>query len=164
MQQSVYHYDNMLADQLRKSINNQGKNMLGMFQGFADNSPNDEERTLLPPPSPVANAAAQQDVQLEMLRILQEIYLNYAAGRVGKGDRSGGIGRGGSGQGNCNRNLRKPDNANFAHCITDQCCSTHGSCNHVSRDSTRKSSTHKDEATINNLISDSNAFRPPILM
>ena len=69
--------------------------MLSMLQVFADNPPNDEDQPLPPPPNPIANKDAQQDAQLEMLRVLQEMHLNYATvrgvrdSRGGRGDRGG---------------------------------------------------------------------------
>ena len=104
--------------------------MLAMLQGFVDNLPQNEDQPPTPPLNPVTNAASQQDVQLEMLCILQEIRLHYAAGHGGKGGRGG---RGGRVQGNRNRNCRTPDNTNLARYITDQYCSTYGSFNQASR-------------------------------
>ena len=75
--------------------------MLVMLQIFADNPPNSEDQPPTPPPSPVANVAVQQDVQLEILRILQEMHLNYA---VDCGGGNGGGDRDGRGKGNHSRN------------------------------------------------------------
>ena len=102
------------------------------FCHFADNLPNDEDQPLPPPPNPIANTDAQQDIQLEILRVLQEIHLNYATGRGVRDVRGGRGGRGLRGQGNCNRNRRTSDNTNLARHITDQYCSTYGGFNHAS--------------------------------
>ena len=106
-----------------------------------------------------------------MLIILQEINLNYAAGRgcggggggysAGRGDGGGGGDRDGRGKGNRNRNRRTPENENFARHIMDQYYSTHGGCNHASRDFTKKVANHNDEGTMDNRLGGSNPFCSP---
>ena len=144
--------------------------MLAMLQDFVavqDVNPPVEA----PPPAPVANAVVQMDVQLEMLRILQEMHQAYAqggrgiAGRGGQGGRGRQGGQGGFGgrrYGNRNRNCRTPDNANFVCRVTNQYCHTHGGYNHISGDCTRKASGHNDAATFDNRCGGSNAFFQPI--
>ena len=146
MQQAGYHHANMLADQLRESIKNQGHEILTMLRGFSDNPPNDEDQPPPLQPNLVTNAAAQQDIQLEMPRVLQASHLNYAKGRGGRG------GRGGRCQGNCNRIRRNTGNENCARRIMDHYCSTHSGCNYASRDCTTKASTHNNEAIMDNRL------------
>ena len=133
-----------------------------MLQEFDDNPPNNEDQPPPHPPKPVANAAAQQDVQLEILRLLQEMHLNYAAGRGYRCGRDGGGDKGGRGQGNRNKSRRTPENANLARHTTYQYCSTHGGCSHASQDCTRKAANHNDEATMENCLDGSNTCCPPI--
>ena len=91
-----------------------------------------------------------------------------ATGRIGRGDQGRGgreIGRAGrSGRGKCciNRNHRKPDNANFARRIINLYCWTHGGCNHVFNNFTRKSQGHMDNVTMDNHLAGSNSFFQPV--
>ena len=114
------------------------------------------------PPTPATNTVAQKDVQFEMLRILQEVHQAYGQGGRGLAGRGGQGGRGGRGYGNRNRNRRTPDNANFARCVTDQYYHTHGECNHISGDCTKKAPGHNGAATIGNHLRGFNAFCQPI--
>ena len=163
MQQAGYHHANMLATQLRTTMDNQSSQMLAMIQDLVvtDNNPPNEEMPPPPPTQQTANATAHTDVQLEMLRILQEMRQEYA-GHGGRGGRGAGRGgQSGRGQGQ-RRNRRTPDSANFARLITDQYCHTHGGCNHISGDCTRKAVGHKDAATMQNRLGGSNAFCQPV--
>ena len=102
------------------------------------------------------------DVQLEMLRILQEMHQAYSQGGRGFTGRGGQGGRDGRGYGNRNMNCRTPDNANNTCCITDQYCHTHGGYNHTSGECTRKSPGHNDAASFDNRLGGSNEFFQPI--
>ena len=157
MQQAGYHHANMLAEQLRATMDNQGNEMLAMLQGLTEANTNPPTEEVLPP-APAANAAAHVDVQLEMLRILQEMHNGY----TGRGGRGGRGNRGGQGNNSRQRNRRTPDNANFNRRITNQYCHTHGGCNHDSVDCTRKAQGHNDAATRTNRLGGSNAFCPTI--
>ena len=106
----------MLASQLRTAIDGKGAEMMAMLQEITAGPPT-EETAAHDPPIHAANAAVQQDIQLQMLPILQDIQANNAhtAGRGDRGGRDsmgGRIGNGGRG-GRGNRNRRTPDNATF---------------------------------------------------
>ena len=125
----------------------QGTEMLTTLQELviADNNPPIEDMTPpTAPPAPAANAIAHTDVQMEVLRILQEIQQNNAGCRR-KGGRGG---RGGRGCDSREREHLNPDNTNFPGCITDKYCHTHGGCNNTSPDCTRKANRHNNAVTI----------------
>ena len=69
MQQTGYHHANMLAAQLCTDLNNQGNDMLAMVQELIlhDNPGQISEGI---PPEPAANDVVQDNVQLQMLRII----------------------------------------------------------------------------------------------
>ena len=107
-----------------------------------------------PPPEPTMNAAVQDSLQLEMLRLLREISRHHQGGSGnrnssdGRGERSGGRSR-----------IRKtPDNASSVQRQTDLYCWTHSRCNHVSNNCLRKANGHKDAATKANCMGGSNVF------
>ena len=162
MQQAGYHHANMLAAQLRTTIDGQGAEMLAMLQDIAVSPATDHPQPEVDPQNPVANAVVQQDIQLQMLTILQAMQANNSnnsgRGRFGRGGRNGNQGRAGRGS----RNRRTPDNATFPRAIVNEYCHTHGGCNHGSADCTRPAPGHKNEATMNNRLDGSNAFCEPI--
>ena len=148
MLQAEYHHANMLARQLEASISTQGTKMLEFLQLMLlnGNAPNGEPpqppQEYNPPPNPAANAAIQQNVQLEMLRTLQAIHANMntrgnggrrgtSGGRSGRGSRGGQAGRG------PRVYTKAPDEATSHNQDTTTYCWTHGGCNHVSVDCTR---------------------------
>ena len=88
MQQVGYHPTNMLAEQLRTTIDGQGAEMLAMLQDIADRPPTDQPQVDEAPPNPVANAVVQQDIQLQMLTILQAMQAN-TNNNAGRGGRNG---------------------------------------------------------------------------
>ena len=73
MQEAGYQHASMLAEQLQATINNQGTEMLAMLQRLADVENNPPPEEVIPPPAPAAIAVTNTDVQLKMLRILQEM-------------------------------------------------------------------------------------------
>jgi hypothetical protein len=90
MQQVGYHHANMLAQQLRSTIDSQGTEMLAMLQDITTNVNPPLEEQPQAPPAPAANAVAHTDIQMEMLRLLQDM----------RQELSGRAGRGGGGRGN----------------------------------------------------------------
>ena len=72
MQQAGFHHANMLAERLRTDFQLQGSQMLAIVRKMStqDNNPPTDNA---PPPKPAVNAAVQDSVQLEMLRLLREI-------------------------------------------------------------------------------------------
>ena len=63
----------MLAAQLRATMTDRDTEMLAMLQGMAEQDTNPPQEEIIPPPAPAANAAIDQNIQLEMLRILQQM-------------------------------------------------------------------------------------------
>ena len=124
--------------------------MLAMLQELAivDNNPPIEDMPpYTAPQAPAANAVTHTNVHMEMLRILQEMQQSNVS-RSRRGRRGGRGGRGGRGRGSRKRNRRIPDNTSFPRRITDKYCHTHGGCNHVSGDFTRKADGHNAVATM----------------
>ena len=119
MQHSGFHHPNIFAEQLRTTIDTQGTEMLAMLQELVIvyNNPSIED---MPPPTaspdPAANAVVHTDVQIEMLRILQEMRQS----NTGRSGRGGQDGRGDRGRDGCERTRCTPENAKFPHCITDK--------------------------------------------
>ena len=149
MQYCGFHHANILAEQLRATIDTQGIEMLEMLQELVignDNPPNEVIPPSTAPPDPAANDVAHTDVQMEMLRILQEIQQNNAS-HGARGGRGGRGGRGFGRRGDRERTRHTPDNASLPRCVTDKYCHTHGGCNHDSPDCTRKVDGHDDVAT-----------------
>ena len=62
MQQAGYHQANMLAQQLRTTIDTQGTEMIAMLQDFAAVQDANPPVEAPPPPAPVANAVLQTEV------------------------------------------------------------------------------------------------------
>ena len=139
--------------------------MLAMVQelAIADNNPPIVDAP--PPPQPTENALLQDNVQVEILRLLHEILTERRRGQGGRGRGSGdnngnacGYGRG---YNELNLNHHKPDNANVARRITDSYFWTYGGCNHASAKCTRKASAHKNDAAKDNFMGGSNTFWEP---
>ena len=163
MQQAGYHHANMLATQLEVTINTQGTEVLEMLQAMQldKDAPNGDphqppEHQPIPLQSPAANAAVQQDVQLEMLRILQSI--QQSMNRGGNGGNGGGRGRrngcggrnGRGGRGETRTHQRTPDDAIFPRQGTTKYYFTHGGSNHISSDCTRQTPGRNNAATREN--------------
>ena len=96
----------------------------------------------------------QDSIQLEMLSLLREISrdrqggLDDRNGSGGRRERNGGRSR-----------IRKPpDNASFIRRQADLYCWTHGGCNNVSGDCSRKANRHKDAVTKADRMGGSNEF------
>jgi hypothetical protein len=161
MQQAGYHHANMLAEQLRTTIDAQGTEMLAMLSEMQDNNPPIQESTPPPPPTEQsANSAAHTDVQLQILRILQDMHQHQVRPRKNQTGRTGAGGRG-SAQRTGAQNRRTLDDATFSRRVTDKYCHTHGGCNHTSGECTRKAPGHEDTATMTNKLGGSNAFCTP---
>ena len=102
------------------------------------------------PQQPAVNAAITDNVQLEILRLLQNLQqpANVPEDNGGRRRR--------------NRNRRTPDNASFERAVRNRYCWTHGACNHPSNQCRRKAPDHRDEATMENRLGGSNAFCVPV--
>ena len=157
MQQAGFHHTNMLAEQLRITIETQRTEMLAILQEIViadNNSPIEGMPPPTAPPAPVENTVVHTDVQLGMLRTLQEMQQS----NVGQSGRFRRGGSGGRGRDNCEKNRLTPDNVTFPRRITDNYCHIHGGCNHVSSNCTRKVKGHNDEAMMQNCFGGLNAF------
>ena len=153
MQQAGYHHANMLAAQIRADFGNQNQQMMAMMQTLAENTTAGQtdappNATALEHPQQVANAVTN-DAQQEMLQLLRTMQQAITANGSPNAGRRG------------RNNRRTPDNASFNRRVRDKYCHTHGACNHVSRDCTRKAPGHRDEATFENRLGGSNAFCTP---
>ena len=121
MQQVGFHHANMLADRLCNNLQQQSTEMLAMVRelAIADNNPSTNDVPL--PPQPTSNAVLQDNVQVNIFRLLGEISTERRGGQGGRGSGSGDNNgcEYGRGYNERNRNRCIPDNSNFARCITD---------------------------------------------
>ena len=173
MQQAGYHHANMLASQLQATIDSQGTEMIEMLQGLQglatdDNAPNvhptpPTTQAQIPPPHPTANAAAQPDVQLEILRMLGDMQQSMPRGDRGRRSARGRGGQAGrEGRGGAQTYQKTPDNATFLRRVTNDYCWTHGGCNHGSNECSRQAPGHNNSATRGNRLGGSNDFCQPV--
>ena len=164
MQQAGYHHANMLASQMRADLNNQQVELLAMVQDLVEPPPAQDIVEPAAPAQETMNATIADTVQLQILKILQDMQNTQIGGNARRGN-SGATGGGrnsGSGNGGGNQrqsiNRRTPDNATFNRADTTKYCHTHGACNHSSAECNRKAAGHKDTATRANRMGGSNAF------
>ena len=121
------------------------------------------------PPQPTANAAVQDTVQLEILRILRVMQqdMNHRDtnqdGKRGYGHQNNGD-KGGRADNSQRRNWNQKtqDDTSFTRCVTKKYYWTYGGCNHASGEYTSKAQNHKDVATIENCMGWYNDFCPAI--
>ena len=142
------------------TIDTQGTKMLAMLQWLVigdDNPPIEFIPPPTAPPDPEADAIAHTDVQMEMLRILQEMQQSNG-GCSGRDGRCRRFGRGFSGRGGRERTRCTPDNTSFPRRVTDKYYHNHGGCNHDFPDCTKKTDGHNDAATIQNRLGGLNAY------
>ena len=143
MQQAGFHHANMLAAQMQENMAVQNEQVLAMMQTL-------QETQLEPPQQPAVNATVTDNVQLEILRLLQNLQQpTNVQEETGERRRR-------------NRNRKTPDNASFDRAVTDKYCWTHGACNHPSEQCRRKAPGHRDEATMANKLNGSKAFCTPV--
>ena len=164
MQQAGYHHANMLASQMRADLDNQQVQLMAMVQDLAEHQPAQDRVEQDAPPQEMMNATIADTVQLQILKILQDMQNTQIGGnaRQGNSGSTGGGRNGGRGNGGGNQrqsvNRRTPDNATFNRADTTKYCHTHGACNHSSAECNRKAAGHKDTATRANRMGGSNAF------
>ena len=156
MLQPGQHHANLLASKIRDDMNNRNTEMLQLIQtALTENEIETEENEGNNTNS--VNATIQDNVQVEMLRILQDISQNMNNNNNSNNTSPNGQGGGGR---RCAR--KTPDNANFHRRITNKYCWTYGGCAHNSGACTRKASGHQDNATFANRMGGSNAFCQPV--
>ena len=103
------------------------------------------------PVQQVTNASIEENVQLQILRILQAMQAIQNTGDSNeRGDNDRGRHR--------NINKKTPDNAAFQRIDKTEYCWAHGACNHKTGACNRKAPGHISNATFTNRLGGSNAF------
>ena len=110
--------------------------MLVMVQNLFITDNNPPIVDVSPPSQPTLNAVLQDNVQVEILRLLLEISTERRGGQGvrdrGSNDNNGFDCEYGRGYNEHNRNCHTLNNVNFDFCITDSYCWMHGGCNYAS--------------------------------
>ena len=157
MQQAGYHHAHFLAEQLRSDIEKRDNDLLTVIQSAMETAsvppsitPSDIS-VQTPPAQQQANSVQSDPIQLEMLKLLQQMQQMMTTQTPP--------------QGNTNLERRRPprktpDDTSFTRNKTGKYCWTHGACNHDSSQCLAKAPGHKDSATLDNCMSGSNAFCP----
>ena len=161
MQQAGYHHASHLANQLRVDIEKRDNDLLSVIQSVMDTNsqaplmaPSDISLET-PPPHHNTNNIQSDTVQLEMLKILQQMQQAMTSNTGAQNQDRGGC------KGNTGRTPKKtPDDATFQRFKKDKYCWTHGACGHVSSDCQGRAPGHQDTATFNNKQGGSKAFCP----
>ena len=164
MQQAGYHHANSLAQQLRTDIQQRDQDLLTVLQHAIES--NATTAPSEPSPPSVAsteisamtehhqqvNAVRTDPVQLEILKILQQMQQNMSVQPYVAPTEDNR---------RTNRPPRKtPDNTTFRRKNTSQYCWTHGACGHSSNTCRAKANGHQDTATLENRMGGSNAYCP----
>ena len=166
MQQAGYHHANHLAQQLKHDIQQRDSDLITYIQSAIDTTSQSDSGSVTEATTPSevstltsvmhqANATRTDPVQLEMLKLLQQIQqsltttdnLQPASNNTNRRTRGRGP-------------RKTPDNASFHRPITDKYCWTHGGCNHTSAECKSKATGHQDGATLDKRQGGSNAFCP----
>ena len=161
MQQAGYHHASHLASQLRADIDNRDKELLTVIQSAMETASTSpliiaSDISVQTPATPTAqiNAVQSDPVQLEMLKILQQMQQTmFGATNQSQGQR-----------GNSQRVRRPrkiPDNASFYRANKSKYCWTHRACSHTSQECNTRAEGHCQDATFTNRQGGSNAFCPP---
>ena len=153
MQQAGYHHANHLAQQLRTDIQQRDSDLLSIIQSAVESS------TAPPSIAPTdissvtetqyrANAIQSDPIQLEILKLLQQMQQSLTTTDTNTGNNRRG------------KKIPKktPDNASFNRSQTDKYCWTHGACGHLSSGCRAPAAGHKEDATFQNRMGGSNAF------
>ena len=140
MQQSGYHHASHLAQTMRSDIEQRDEEIMPMLSAAVENNTQapsvaeSDESTVLTQPryQHQANAVHSDPVQLEMLKLLQQIQLSMSTQQPAqKLTPQGGNNRGNRGGGN--RVPRKTrDNSTYPRRVTDKYYWTHGGRSHIS--------------------------------
>ena len=164
MQMAGYHHANHLADQLRQDIERRDNDLLTVIQSAMETAsvpPSmapSEISLQTPPAQQQANSVRGDPIQMEMLKLLQQMQqmMTNQTSTQGNNNRTGN-------SDNNNRDRRRqpqktPDDATFNRYNTSKYCWTHGACNHDSNQCRAKAQGHQDSATLDNRKGGSNAF------
>ena len=153
MPQAGYHHANHLAQQLRTDIQQRDSDLLSIIQSAVESNaaPPSIAPTNISTVTEIqhhANAMQSDPVQLEILKLLQQMQQTLTTTDASKG--------------NIRRGRRTPkktlDNASFNHSQTDKYCWTHRGCGHLSSTCCAPAQGHKEDATFENRMGGSNAF------
>ena len=161
MQQAGYHHANMLAEQLKTDMERCDQELFSVIQLVVDTTASTasppslapSEISSITPSQYQANAVQADPVQVEMLKILQQMQQSmWTQAQVSQQTSS-----------NTTRQNRRtprktPDGASYPRRQTDTYCWTHGGSNHSSQACQRKAPGHQDEATFENRMGGSNAY------
>ena len=167
MQQAGYHHANHLAQTMRSDNNRRDEELMSMLSAAVENNSHapsmaeSDDSTLLTQPSyqHQANAVQSDPVQLEMLKLLQQIQSSMLTPQPAPPLTPQG-GKGGH-RGGGNRAPRKTrDDATYPRKITDKYCWTHGGGSHISAVCNSKCTGHQDGATFANRMGGSKAYCP----
>ena len=140
MQQAGYHHASHLAQTMHSDIERQDEEIISMLSAAVENNTQapsvveSDESTVLTHPryQHQANAVQSGPVQMEMLKLLQQIQLSMSSQQPAQTlTPQGGNNRGN--KGGINRVPRKTqDNSTYPRKITDKYCWTHGGGSHIS--------------------------------
>ena len=163
MQQAGYHHAHMLAEQLKTDMERRDQELFSVIQSVADcnastaspPSITSTEMSSITPSQHQANAVKTDPVQLEMLKILQQMQQSMLTQTQPPPQQS-------TYQPRTNKRAPKktPDHASYPRKRTDTYCWTHGGSNHSSQQCQRKAPGHQDAATFENRLGGSNAYCP----
>ena len=159
MQQSGYHIANHLAQQLRSDIQQRDQYLLKVLQHAIKTNSTTSPPVHTPPlitPTEISlvteanqqvNAVQTDPVQLEMLKILQQMQQTMSTAQSTNSGRATG------------KTPRKtPDNASFCRRNTNKYCQTHGGSGHESNTCRAKAPGHHDAATFEYRMGSSNTY------
>ena len=161
MQQAGYHHANHLASQLREDINKRDSELLTVIQSALETASvapsvlSSEVSTIATPMQQQVNAVQSDPVQLEILKLLQQMQQSMMTTAPQNNNNTNTEQRRGRGR---RQTGKTPDNASFNRNVTDKYCWTHGACGHTSEQCRAKASGHQDTATLENRLGGSNAF------
>ena len=168
MQQAGYQHASHLAQTMRSNIERRDKELMSMLSAAVENNTqapsvaeSDDSTVLTQPRYQHQENAVQSDpVQMEMLKLLQQIQLSMLTQQPAQTlTPQGGNNR--SNRGGGNRVPRKTrDNSMYPRRVTDKYCWTHGGGSHISDVCNSKFTGHQDEATFANCMGGSNAYCP----
>ena len=152
MQQAGYHHANMIANRMEQ----RNEELLSVIQtalSATTKDPSSQDETALSTLTPVtqqANATTTDQVQLEILKLLQqmqqEMKPSTTAPAPAPNNRRRRVGR------------KTPDTASRPRNNTSKYCWTHGGCGHDGSACEDKAPGHKSEATFENRMDGSNAY------
>ena len=175
MQQAGYHHANMLAEQLKSDMERRDNDLFSVIQSVVDSTASPpslapSDCSTITPSQHQANAVQMDPVQMEMLKILQQMQQTMLSATTNTPNQiqipqgqvlpSGTTPTGQAGRSGGRTQRKTPDNATYARKQTDEYCWTHGGSNHGSGACNRRAPGHRAEATFANRMGGSNAYCP----